>query len=48
MTVEDEDGRARTYRILGVNEVDTDRGVISYVSPLGRALLGKREGATTS
>jgi transcription elongation factor GreB len=44
VTVEDEEGRERVYRILGVDEVDMDRGVISYVSPLGRALLGKREG----
>ena len=44
VTVEDEAGTARTYRVLGVDEVDLDRGHISYRSPLGRALLGKREG----
>ena len=44
VTIEDEDGVERTYRVLGVDEVDLDRGQISYRSPLGRALLGKREG----
>lgn len=42
--VEDEDGVAHTYRIYGQHEVDVDRGVISWKSPLGRALIGKQEG----
>jgi transcription elongation factor GreB len=46
VTVEDEDGVERRVRILGVDEADLDRGHISYRSPLGRALLGKREGDT--
>lgn len=42
--IEDEDGHRQTWTILGEDEVDTDKGVISYVSPLGRALLGKKVG----
>jgi transcription elongation factor GreB len=44
VTVEDEDGNERSYRILGADEVDADHGIISYKSPLGRALLGKSVG----
>lgn len=42
--IEDEEGSRQTWTILGEDEVDTDKGVISYVSPLGRALLGKKVG----
>jgi transcription elongation factor GreB len=42
--VEDEDGKAATYRIMGEDEIDSARGYISYRSPLGRVLLGKRAG----
>lgn len=44
--IEDEDGKKSTYRIVGEDEIDTARGYISYKSPLGRALLKKREGET--
>ena len=37
------DGTApRTLQIVGQDEVDVDAGRISYLSPIGRALLGKR------
>lgn len=36
----------RRVTIVGVDEIDTDRGRISWVSPLARALRGKREGDT--
>jgi transcription elongation factor GreB len=42
--VEDEDGVAATYRIVGVDEVDGSCGDISWKSPVGRALLGKAVG----
>lgn len=42
--IEDEDGDAATWTILGEDEVDTGAHVISYVSPLGKALLGRRVG----
>ncbi len=40
--VEDEDGKAAEYQIVGPDEIDLARGRISYASPLGRALLKKR------
>jgi transcription elongation factor GreB len=44
VTVEDEAGEARTYRIVGPDEFEPDRAWISMDSPLGKALLGKEEG----
>jgi transcription elongation factor GreB len=44
VTVEHEDGTARTYRLVGPDEFDVAQGLISVEAPLGRALLGKREG----
>ncbi|MBM3845161.1 MAG: hypothetical protein FJ405_02590 [Verrucomicrobia bacterium] len=32
------------YRIVGVREADVDRGWISWISPLAKALLGVEEG----
>ncbi len=46
VTVEHEDGDARTYRLVGPDESDATRGLVSVDAPLGRALLGKREGDT--
>ena len=42
--VEDDDGNDKTYRIVGADESDLERGFISLDSPVARALLGKREG----
>jgi len=42
--VEDEDGKRHAYRIVGEDEIDSKSGHISWKSPVGRALLGKREG----
>ena len=44
VTIEDEGGAARTYRLVGPDEFDVNAGLISVDAPLGRALLGKREG----
>jgi transcription elongation factor GreB len=46
VTVEGEDGQERTYRLVGPDEFDVARGFISVEAPLGRALLGRREGET--
>ena len=44
VTVEDEEGNENTYRIVGPDEWNAERGEISMDSPMGRALLGKEEG----
>ncbi|HOX47034.1 MAG TPA: transcription elongation factor GreB [Myxococcota bacterium] len=44
VTVEDEDGQRRTYRIVGPDESDSKIGAISSESPVARALLGKKAG----
>lgn len=41
VTVEDEDGNASRYRIVGPDELDLKLGLISIDSPLARALIGK-------
>src|SRR5215475_1390850 len=42
VTLEDEHGDQRTYRIVGGDESDADKGWISIDSPVARACLGKR------
>jgi transcription elongation factor GreB len=42
--VEDEEGKRKTYQLVGEDEVDAKQGQISMKSPVGRALLGKRPG----
>jgi transcription elongation factor GreB len=46
VTVEDESGGLSTWQIVGGDELATELGPgrISYQAPLGRALLGKRQG----
>ncbi|MBQ9537547.1 MAG: transcription elongation factor GreA [Desulfovibrionaceae bacterium] len=39
-----ENGEKKTYSILGPDEADPAKGSISFVSPVGKALLGKEEG----
>jgi transcription elongation factor GreB len=46
--VEDEEGEAHVYQIVGVDEVEADKGRISWKSPVGRALIGKRVDDTVS
>ena len=41
VTLEDEAGEQRRYRVVGPDEIDTERGWISIDSPLARALLKK-------
>jgi transcription elongation GreA/GreB family factor len=44
VTIEREDGRRQTWRIVGEDEADPAKGSVSYVSPLARALVGKSVG----
>jgi transcription elongation factor GreB len=41
VTVEDEDGQERVFKIVGSDETDAEQGHISWRSPIGAALLGK-------
>ena len=44
VTYADDEGRETTVTILGVDEADSSRGEISWVSPVARALLKARVG----
>lgn len=44
VTVREEDGAVAAYRIVGVDEVDAERGWVSWLSPLARALMNARTG----
>jgi transcription elongation GreA/GreB family factor len=44
VTIEREDGRTQTWRIVGEDEADPAAGSVSHVSPLAVALIGKRVG----
>jgi transcription elongation factor GreB len=44
VSVRDDTGEADEYRIVGVDEVDLDRGWVSYLSPIARALLNAPRG----
>jgi transcription elongation GreA/GreB family factor len=46
VTIERDDGRTQTFRIVGEDEAAPEMGSISHVSPLARALLGKSVGDT--
>ena len=46
VTVANARGEERTVSIVGVDEIDTARGYVSWVSPIARALLRAREGDT--
>lgn len=46
VTIEDEDGARKIWRIVGEDEADAAAGSISHVSPLARALFGSSVGET--
>ena len=47
-TVANAQGEERTVSIVGIDEIDTARGYISWISPMARALLKAREGDTVT
>lgn len=44
VTIERDDGRTQTWRIVGEDEADPKSGTVSHVSPLATALMGKQPG----
>jgi transcription elongation factor GreB len=44
VTVEDEEGNEKTYKIVGVDEADPSAGKVSWLSPIAKALLGASPG----
>lgn len=42
VTYEDEDGNERTWQLVGPDEFDVSKGMISIDSPVGQALLNKK------
>lgn len=46
VTIEGEDGKKRKWRIVGEDEADAAKGMISHVSPMALALFGKSVGDT--
>jgi transcription elongation factor GreB len=42
VTLEDDDGETVTYQLVGVDEIDLPNHKISWRSPIGAALLGKK------
>lgn len=44
VTVEDEGGATRIYKIVGIDETDAKAGKVSWISPIGKALLQAKVG----
>ncbi|MBA3449364.1 MAG: GreA/GreB family elongation factor [Pseudaminobacter sp.] len=44
VTIEGEDGKSHTWKIVGEDEADAAHGMISHVSPMAQALFGKKVG----
>ncbi|MEY2490744.1 MAG: transcription elongation factor GreB [Verrucomicrobiota bacterium] len=44
VTVRESDGSEASYRIVGVDEIDIDRGWVSWLSPIAKALLNSKRG----
>ncbi len=44
VTLLDEDDKSTVYQIVGVEEADLKQGMISYTSPIGRAMIGRSVG----
>ena len=44
VTIEDENGNAQTYRLVGPDEIDAEKKWISMDSPVGKSLLSREVG----
>jgi transcription elongation factor GreB len=41
VTIVDENGFKKTYRIVGTDEINTAKNHVSWLSPIGKSLIGK-------
>ena len=48
MTVRAHDGAIRHVQIVGVDEANPGAGLVAFVAPLARALLGRRVGESAT
>jgi len=48
IVVERNDGRRQSFRIVGEDESDPTKGLLSHAAPFARSLLGKSKGETVS
>jgi transcription elongation factor GreB len=46
VTVEDEEGELQTFSIVGEDEADMASNKVSYISPIAKALIGRKVGDT--
>jgi transcription elongation GreA/GreB family factor len=46
VTIDRDDGREQTFKIVGEDEADPSQGTISHVSPLAVSLLGRKVGVS--
>lgn len=44
VTIDRQDGRRQTFRIVGEDEAGPERGTLSHIAPLARTLIGKPVG----
>jgi len=44
VTVKDKKGRTETYAVVGVDELDLEPHAVSWISPIGKALLAADKG----
>jgi len=44
VTVKDKQGKTETYTIVGVDELDLESDAVSWISPIGKALLAADNG----
>ena len=44
LTVKDKEGATETFTIVGVDELNLERDAVSWISPLGKALLAADKG----
>ena len=48
VTIEDENGKKHSWKLVGEDEADVAHGKISHVSPMAVALFGKKVGETAT